>query len=59
METPFPLEDWLDFLVGANVWVDFSPEKNFDESFDDLIRKILLIEGELALSPRTYSRLDQ
>lgn len=55
METPFLLEDWLSFLVGANVWVDFSPEKNFDDSFEDLIRKINLIETELALSPREYS----
>lgn len=57
METPFPLEDWLSFLVGANIWVDFSPEKNFDESFEELIRKINLIEGELAMSPRTYSSI--
>lgn len=55
METPFPLEDWLSFLVGANIWVDFSPEKNFNESFEELIRKINLIEGELAMSPRMYS----
>jgi hypothetical protein len=52
METPFPLDDWLDFLVGANIWIDFSKEDKFDDSFGELIKKITCIEGQLATSPR-------
>lgn len=54
MEEPFPLEDWLDFLVGANIWIDFSKENKFDNSFEELIKKITHIETQLATSPRKY-----
>jgi hypothetical protein len=55
MEEPFPLEDWLDFLVGSNVWVDFSEADKFDTSFDRLIEEITAAEERLATNPRKFS----
>ncbi len=55
MEEPFPLDDWLDFLVGANIWIDFSKEGKFNDAFEQLIEKITAIEKQLATFPRKYS----
>ncbi|CAF3343096.1 unnamed protein product [Rotaria socialis] len=52
MEEPFPLEDWLEFLVGANVWIDFSKADKFDDALEKLIREITIIEEKLATNPR-------
>lgn len=54
MEEPFPLEDWLGFLVGANVWVDFSKGDRFHESFEKLIKEITVIEQTLPTIPRKF-----
>src|SRR5689334_214262 len=55
MEEPFPLDDWLDFLVGANIWIDFSKEDKYDDSLQELIKKITSIEDQLATHPRKCS----
>ena len=52
---PFPLEDWLQFLVGGNVWVDFSEIGQFDTSFTQLIGEITAVENRLATYPRKLS----
>ncbi|CAF2119655.1 unnamed protein product [Rotaria magnacalcarata] len=52
MEEPFPLEDWLEFLVGANVWIDFSKTDKFDDALEKLVREITIIEEKLATNPR-------
>ncbi|CAF3982670.1 unnamed protein product [Rotaria magnacalcarata] len=52
MEEPFPLEDWLQFLVGSNVWIDFSKADEFNDSFEQLIKEITVIEDKLATYPR-------
>ena len=54
-EPPIPLEDWLDFLVGGNVWVDFSKEEKYNTSFDSLIKEITAAEERLAIYPRKFS----
>ncbi len=55
MEEPFDLPDWLDFLVGGNIWIDFSKVDQFDTSFGRLIEEITTIEDKLATKPRKYS----
>lgn len=55
MEEPYDLEDWLAFLVGANIWVDFSTMDEFSVSFEKLIKQITAIEEKLATRPRKYS----
>ncbi|CAF0975814.1 unnamed protein product [Rotaria sordida] len=52
MEKPFRTDDWLDFLLGANIRIDFSQADKFHESFNKLVEEINVIEKELD----TYSR---
>jgi hypothetical protein len=54
MEKKFKTADWLEFLMGANVYVDFSDTNNFDTSVENLISEITSIEGKLSTNPREF-----
>ena len=52
MESPFQPATSLDFLIGANLYVDFSDTSKYDESMAQLIRQITLVEQNLPARPR-------
>ena len=52
MENPFPLDDWLEFIIGANNIVDFSSADPFEEKMQILLREITHHEEQLLTNPR-------
>ena len=54
MEEPFTPVAWLDFLIGGNVWIDFSQADKFQDSFAELIKRVNSIEQTLATYPRKF-----